>query len=190
MPPIPDQKLEERILSAARRLWREHGEKSLTLRGVAEAAGTTTPTVYKRFRNKEAISLALASHFREELNAELFASSSVEEIYRRYLAYAEANPHEYELLGLSWSQLFAPGRPRPGRVWVSAQMAIRFGGQPEDYGHLVDAMFLVCHGTATLLSVGGDTPTHKAMRETCIKFCDQLIENVAIFRSSKEARPK
>ena len=27
MPPIPDQQLEERILTAARRLWRERGEK-------------------------------------------------------------------------------------------------------------------------------------------------------------------
>ena len=50
MPRTPDQHLQERILKAAERLWRTRGEKGLTLRGVARHAGTTTTTVYKRFR--------------------------------------------------------------------------------------------------------------------------------------------
>jgi AcrR family transcriptional regulator len=182
MPPIPDKQLEERILTAARRLWREQGEKGLTLREVARAAGTTTPTVYKRFRSKETIREALALRFQAELHAELFASSCVEEVYRRHLAYAEAHPHEYELLRLSWPQLIGPGRPRPGRVWVLAQLAARFGGRPEDYGHILDALFLLCHGTSALLTAGGDPVTNKAIRESCIKICDRLIEHVEIFR--------
>ncbi|MGD0413933.1 MAG: helix-turn-helix domain-containing protein [Terriglobales bacterium] len=182
MPPIPDKQLEERILTAARRLWRERGEKGLTLRDVARTAGTTTPTVYKRFRNKEAIQLALASRFRTELFADVFASSRVEEIYRRFLDYAKANPHEYELLRLSWPQLSAPGRPRPGHVWASAQLAARFGGQAEDYGQAVDAVFFLCHGASTLLAVEGEAATHDAIREACVQICDRLIENIEIFR--------
>jgi AcrR family transcriptional regulator len=184
MPPIPDKQLEERILTAARRLWREQGEKGLTLRGVAQAADTTTPTVYKRFRNKEAIRVALALRVRAELNAAVFESSSLEEIPRRYLAYAEAHPHEYELLRLEWARLYSPARPRPGRVWAQAQMAERFGGRPEDYGQIVDALFLICHGTSTLLTVGvGETVAQEAMRAACIKTCDRIIEHVGIFRS-------
>ena len=183
MPPIPDKQLEERILTAARRLWREQGEKGLTLREVARAAGTTTPTVYKRFRNKEAIQFAMALRIRGELNAELFESSRLEDLYRRYLIYAEANPHEYELLRLSWPHMYSPDRSRPGRVWVLAQMAERFGGRPEDYGQLVDAMFLICQGAASLLAVEGDTAAHEAMREACIRTCDQMIQHVEIFRS-------
>jgi AcrR family transcriptional regulator len=79
MPPISDKHLEERILKAARRLWRTRGERGLTLRAVAHEAGTTTPTLYKRFRNKQALRLALAYRLREELNAELFSSPSLEQ---------------------------------------------------------------------------------------------------------------
>lgn len=183
MPPSPDKQLEERILTAAHRLWRDLGEKGLTLREVARAAGTTTPTVYKRFRNKEAIRLALALRYRAGLNAELFASSCIEEIYRRYLAYVEANPHEYELLRLEWPELYTPSRPRPARLWVSAQMAARFGGRPEDYGQVVDALFLICHGASTLLTVRGEKEAHEAMREACIKTCDRMIEHIEIFRT-------
>jgi AcrR family transcriptional regulator len=183
MPPIPDQQLEERILTAARRLWREQGEKGLTLREVARTAGTTTPTVYKRFRNKERIRVALALRFQAELHAELFASSCVEEVYRRHLAYAEAHPHEYELLRLSWPELIGQGSPRPGRVWVLAQLAARFGGRPEDYGQMLDALFMICHGTSTLLIARGDPVAREAIRESCIKICDRLLEHVEIFRS-------
>jgi len=182
MPPIPDKQLEERILTAARRLWREHGEKGFTLRGVARAAGTTTPTVYKRFRNKEAIRQALALRIRTELTAELFASSKIVEVYRRYLAYLEANPQEYELFRLTGPQMFAQGQ-RPARVWVLAQVGASFGGKPEDYGQIVDAMFLLCHGAAALITVEGEAVTRDAIRETCIKFCDQLIEHIETLRS-------
>src|SRR5438552_5168253 len=133
MPPISDKHLEERILKAARRLWRRRGDPGLTLRAVAGEAGTTTPTLYKRFRNKEALRFALASRVREELLAQLFSCASLEEIYGQYLRYAEENPHEYELLRLSWGRFFSPGSPRPGRAFALAKMAARFGGEPEEY---------------------------------------------------------
>ncbi len=183
MPPIADKHLEERILKAARRLWRTRGETALTLRAVAHAADTTTPTLYKRFRNKEALQLALAYRLRDELLADLFTSPSLEEVYRRYLRYAEANPHEYDLLRLSWGQFFSPGNPRPGRAWVLTRMATRFGGNPENYAPVFDAIFLLCHGTATLLTVTDDKALRAEIRENCIKVCDKLLANVAILRA-------
>ena len=50
MPRPPDPDLEERILKAARKLWKKGGENALTMRAVAKAAGTkNTPAVYRRF---------------------------------------------------------------------------------------------------------------------------------------------
>lgn len=182
MPPIPDRQLEERILKAAQRLWRAHGDVGLTLRAAAREAGTTTPTLYKRFRNKQALRLALAYRVRDELNAQLFSAPSLEAVYRRYLRYAEENPNEYELLRISWGHFFAPGSPRPGRAWALTQLAARFGGQPEDYVRVFDALFLACHGTATLLTVAEDKGVRQALRESSIRVCDKLLENVAILR--------
>jgi AcrR family transcriptional regulator len=183
MPPIADKYLEERILKAARRLWRTRGERGLTLRAVAREADTTTPTLYKRFRNKEALRLALAYRLRDELNSQLFSSPSLEEVYRRYLRYAEENPHEYELLRLSWGHFFSPGNPRPGRAWALTQLAARFGGKPEEYASAFDALFLICHGTATLLTVADDKAVREALRESSIHVCDKLMANVAILRA-------
>src|SRR5437868_8456114 len=168
MPPNPDKRREERILKPAKRLWRSHGAEGLTLRAVARGAGTTTPTLYKRFRNREALRLALAYRLREELNALLFSSPKLEEVYRRYLRYAEENPHEYELLRMSWGRFFSPEAARPGRAWVLTQMAGRFGGEPEEYSEAFDALFLACFGTATLLTSTDDKEVRSAVGESCL----------------------
>ena len=61
MPRKPDVALEGKIVDVAYRLWSEHGEAALTMRAVARAAKTTTPTVYQRFRDKTDL-----RHFLEE----------------------------------------------------------------------------------------------------------------------------
>ena len=53
MPRHPDPDLEERVLRAADGLWKRGGEHALTMRAVARAAGTNTPAVYRRFKNRE-----------------------------------------------------------------------------------------------------------------------------------------
>jgi AcrR family transcriptional regulator len=183
MPPHADQLLEERILKAAQRLWRTRGERALTLRAVAREAGTTTPTVYKRFRNKQALRSALAERFRSQLNEQLFASKSLEEVSRRYLAFAEEHPHEYQLLWQAWTGVFHPDQPRPGRAWLMSQFANRFGGTPEEYGRCFYALFLVSHGAAALLSVPGDEIARKEVHSNFLAIADILIQHNAIFRS-------
>lgn len=182
MPPIPDKQLEERILKAAQRLWKTRGEAGLTLRAVAKEADTTTPTLYKRFRNKEALRLALANRFREELAADLLSSTSVEQVYRRHLAFAEAHPREYELLRLYLGHFFST--PRPVRNWVMNQIAARLGGKPEQYGSVYDGIFLLCHGASTLLTVAPEESVQIATREICIRACDRLLENAAAFKAT------
>jgi AcrR family transcriptional regulator len=182
MPPVADKHLEERILKAAQRLWRLRGARGLTLRAVAREAGTTTPTVYKRFRNKQALQLALATRFREQLNEELFSAKTLEEIPVRYVRFAEEHPNEYQLLWNTWTDIFHPDLPRPGRLWFMAQLADRFGGKPEDYARAFYAFFLLVHGAATLLGVPGDEVAREEVHRNLLSICDIFLRNVELFR--------
>jgi len=177
MPPRADLQLEERILKAAQRLWKTHGPASLTLRAVAREAGTTTPTVYKRFQNKQALRKALADRVRSQLNEQLFASKSLEEVCRRYLAFVQQHPHEYQLLLHAWSDVFHPELPRPGRAWLMQQFANRFGNDPEDYALAAYALILLSHGAATVLSIPGDEIARKEVEQNFLKIADRLIEH-------------
>ncbi len=182
MPPHADQLLQERILKTAHKLWRTRGEAGLTLRAVAREAGTSTPTVYKRFRNKEALRRALAERIRLQLNEYLFAASSLEDVCRRYLVFAEEHPHEYRLLMHSWSDIFHPDFPRPGRQWLMTQFANRFGGVPEDYAKCFYALFLLSHGAASLLSLPGDDASREEVHRNFLEISDALIRHNQILR--------
>jgi AcrR family transcriptional regulator len=177
MPPHADLQLQERILKAAQRLWKVHGPASLTLRAVAREAGTTTPTVYKRFRNKQALRKALAERVRSQLNEYLFASKSLEEVCRRYLAFVDQHPHEYQLLLHAWSDVFHPELPRPGRAWLMTQFANRFGGRPEDHSLVAYALIMLSHGAATVLSIPGDEIARKEVQQNFLAIADRLIQH-------------
>ena len=187
MPPHTDKLLEERILKAAQRLWRTRGQHGLTLRAVAKEAGTTTPTVYKRFRNKEALQIALAKRIQSQMIEALFATPTIDDLSIKYLEFAEEHPHEYQLLFSTWTDIFHPDLPRPGRALLMSQLARRYGGKPEEYGRVFYALFFLMHGAATLLAVPGDEVAHNEVRGNFYSVCAALFENIQLFRG--EAAP-
>jgi len=185
MPRLADEHLEARIVQAARKLWRSHGGKSLTLRSVARAAGTTTTTVYKRFRNKEALLLALAEQVQARITARTISAPTIEDSYRRFLQFADEHPHEYQLLwGPSWAELLGPERPRPIKAWLLEQFAARFGGEPGDYALNYYALFLLVHGTANLLIVTRDRRMKAEMVNSCLAICDVLVANIGVLKKA------
>jgi AcrR family transcriptional regulator len=183
MPPKLDSHLEGKILKAAQRIWHQRGEDGLTLRAIAKEAGTSTPTVYKRFRNKAAILQELAGIFQQRLNEACFAANSIEEVCEKYLSYAEENPAEYALLWKTWSGIFNPERPRPGFNWFITQLAHRFGGQPEEYTRAFYAFFLLGHGAASLLTIPRSEAAREEVRQNFLSICDELIRNIQILRA-------
>jgi AcrR family transcriptional regulator len=160
-PPNPD--LEEHILKAARKLWKKGGGDALTMRAVAEAAGTNTPAVYRRFRDREDILRALLQSIRLEFGAVLKAASSPEEACERYVDYGLSHPHEYELFYRHEYELFYSARSvragarntvgRPARDAMSQKLAEKFGGAPEDHKRLNESLWMLAHG-ATMLMIG------------------------------------
>src|SRR5690348_16272424 len=187
MPRLADEHLETRIVQAARKLWQTHGGKSLTLRSVARAAGTTTTTVYKRFRNKEALLLALAESVQARLTARTTSAATIEDSYRQFLNFADQHPHEYQLLwGPSWAELQGPKRPRPIKAWLLEKFAARFGGELRDYVMNYYALFLLLHGTANLLIVTRDRKIKAEMVDSCLAIYDALVANIGVLRRKEK----
>lgn len=161
MPRPPNPDLEERILKAARKLWKKAGEDGLTMRAVAEAAGTNTPAVYRRFRDRKDILRALLQCIRLEFGTLMEAASSAEDACERYLDYALAHPHEYELFYQHEYELFYSGHAirsgkrnligRPARDAMGKKLAAQLGGSPEDHDHLSTSLWMLAHGAAMLM---------------------------------------
>src|SRR5947199_9201632 len=98
MPRHSDPNLEGRIIGAARKLWHKGGEKALSMRAVAKAAGTNTPAVYRRFRTRDQILGALVKSYQEERIWLVEPSRSLQEVAICYLDFALRRPRESQLI--------------------------------------------------------------------------------------------
>jgi AcrR family transcriptional regulator len=160
VPRRPDPDLEGKILDAAQKLWKKGGEKALTMRTVARAAGTNTPAVYRRFRDRDDILRGLMQRIRMELAATLEAAASPEEGCELYLEYALSHPREYELFYQHNFDLYYSPRAKRAGVRVVGQPAkdamrrkltAKLGGAPDDHERLLTALWMTVHGAAMLL---------------------------------------
>lgn len=160
MPRRADPELERKILDAAQKLWKKGGEKALTMRTVARAAGTNTPAVYRRFRDRDDILRGLLQRIRWEIAAQMEDISSPEEGCERYLDYALSHPREYELFFQKEYELFYSARSMragfkptvlPVRDVMRQKVTERLGGSPGDHERLLMALRMVVHGAAMLL---------------------------------------
>jgi AcrR family transcriptional regulator len=159
VPRRPDPDLEEKILDAAQRLWKRGGEHALTMRAVAKAAGTNTPSVYRRFRDRDDILRGLLHRVRLAIAAELEAASSTEQACERYLDYALAHPREYELFyqqnyplnySLRSSRAGIKVPKQPARDAMRRKLTESLGESSENHESLLNALWMLAHGAAML----------------------------------------
>ena len=187
MPRQPDPDLQERILNAAQRLWKKGAEKTLTMRAVAKAAGTNTPAVYRRFRNREDILRALLRRIQHDVFDTLQPCSSPEEACQRYVEFAERHAHEYELFYTHAHEFSHPPRSdhasplrehRPTMQFMENKLAERLGGTAADHTRLSLALWTMAHGAAMLLISKAIPAAHVAeLRSVFAAAVETLINN-------------
>lgn len=149
MPPRPNPHVEARILEAAQRLVHQGGENALSMRKIAAAAGTNTPAVYRRFRDKNEILRALTRRNQQALFRVLEPCTSLMELATCALEFALAHPREYQLLTSGLISKVIDERPN---IELAAQRSAEWlGGKPKDHMRLVLALLALLHGTAMLL---------------------------------------
>ena len=179
MPRKPDKQLEGRILDAAYQLWSKGGEHAVTMRAVALAAKTTTPTLYERFRDKHDLIVFLRVRARERMFNALQPARSTAEACRLGLEFALSNGNEYLLLTSDWAERFARKQPLPSYEYVQEKLAEDLGGAARDYAQLALALVAQVHGTAILLLSGAEGQIAKEFKDACLEACQTLIENGA-----------
>ncbi|HEX6880519.1 MAG TPA: TetR/AcrR family transcriptional regulator [Terriglobales bacterium] len=178
-----DAHLADRILDVALTLLRLRGEDGVTLRAVAEAAGTTTPTIYKRYRDKEALMVALALRERDKYVKRQSRQKTLEAAIEGYLDWATDHPHEYWLIyGPKWPRVLSDERGRPGLEWTDQQLAKRFGGKPEQYRVVTTALWLLLHGAASLITQQANGDDSSRIREESVAACRRVLLSAKILR--------
>lgn len=191
MPRQADPQLEQRILDAACRIWSRGGEKALTMRGVAKAAGTTTPTLYERYRDRQDILRALRIKTRRELFAALSRTRTLTQACERYLEYALENPHAYEVLFDAFAQPPSLHEPWPSFNLMRMRLAQRLRSEPRQQTRLMLSLWSLMHGTAMLLIRGGVYGQLRTqMIHACLDALEAIVSEAARSRGKAQSGPK
>jgi AcrR family transcriptional regulator len=176
LPRQPDPLIEKRILQAAGRLRARGGEKALTMRAVAKAARTTTPTVYERYRNRADLLRALRIQTRAELFASLRDIRTLEQGCQRYLEFALQHRHAYEVLYDKFAEPPSLHEPWPSFNLMREKLTRRIGGAPRQHTRLMLAIWSLVHGTAMLLIRGGVVdPLRTQMFHSCLDAVEVIV---------------
>jgi len=191
LPRHPDPDLEQRILGAASRLWARGGEKALTMRAVAKAAGTTTPTVYERYRDRDDILRALRLETRRELFAALSRTRTLREAFQAQLDFALTHSHAYEVLFDGVAKPPSLHEPWPSFNLMRERVAKRLGGSPRQHTRLMLAVWSLMHGTAMLIIRGGFEGVLRAQTvHACLDAFDGILDSAARSKSVAHSGPK
>jgi AcrR family transcriptional regulator len=191
LPRQADPQLEQRILEAASRLRAKGGEKALTMRAVAKAAGTTTPTVYERYRDREDILRALRIHTRAELFSTLRAARTLAQACQAYLEFALEHRHAYEVLYDRFAEPPSLHEPWPSFNLLRERLTKRLGGTPRQHTRLMLSLWSLMHGTAMLLIRGGAVGMLRLqMFHACLDAVEVVVAEAARSRGKTCSGPK
>ena len=176
MPRKADARLEGRILNAAYHMWSTRGEQALTMRAVATASGTTTPTLYERFSNKDDLLSLLRRRARLNLFSAIKPSRTPAQVCRRVLDFFAAHPNDYRLISEDWAIAFARREHMPSFEFLKRSLATQLGGKPDQHTPVALALVALLHGTATLLhSADSHKKISRDFRRACLSACESLI---------------
>lgn len=177
MPRAPDPELPHRILKAADRLWQANGEEGVTIRGVAAAAKTTTPTVYSYYADREALLVALRSVAYLRFVAHLARAADFRDLLARYLDYGERHGRDYELLyGRTWSERVTP-EAQSAEIAGFARELVKIGVDETRAMEAAYPIVMMLHSLVmNRLNRKPSALSHK-IRAACLEACVTLMEH-------------
>lgn len=178
MPRTADPELPHRILKAADTLWQSGGEDAVTIRGVAAEAGTSTPTVYSYYPDREALLTALRSLAYRRFNAYLAKSRDFEDNCARHLEFGVTHARDYELLyGRGWMERATPDAQSAEIEQFAAQL-VRAGVDESRATTAAYPILMMLHGVVMhRLLNKKQSAIGRAIRASCLEACTALLEH-------------
>lgn len=155
MPRKPDPALEQNIVDAALTLLDERGLDAITMREIARAARTTTPTIYERFHDHDAILRAVLDRVANDIGVHLESARNIEEVGDRFLNYCCRHPHRMEMFHRVWPATISTNRPRPTYELVISKLRKEHGHSTKKADEVANALMAHLLGTALLMLGAG-----------------------------------
>jgi AcrR family transcriptional regulator len=176
VPRAPDPQLEERVRRAALRLLDAGGLPATTMRAVAREAGTSTPTIYERFPDRESLLQSLRQQAELELTHAVVPAKTVNQLVRRLLDSYVEYPYRFELIADTFSFRLTEGYSMPVYELLKQRLTSELGVNGIKRGQLALGILSLILGTARgMIAAGSTTGEAKDLYRTFLGAARMLL---------------
>jgi len=176
MPKRPDPDLETRIIATALRLLDRGGEPAVILRSVAAEAGTSTPTIYERFRDRDALMRGVLQEATRQLLAALEPHDSIEKTFEAYLRFSTAHPMRFNLTVETFGTRLVSGEKMPVFDLVRSRVRQQLGSRARTSEDVSLAIASLLFGTVWgMIAAGADTHHARELKRTSVSALRKLL---------------
>lgn len=156
MPRKPDARLESFIVDSALLLLDEEGMDAINMREVARRAGTTTPTLYERFRDREDLLWSVVSRVQQDVYNCVVGTSSIEEMAEIIVHYLGNAPGRLDLMNQYWPKIMSTGRSKPVFELAKQRLMEARNRSEECAEQIAYSLAALLFGTTSLMRTAGD----------------------------------
>lgn len=186
MPRISNAALEGEIIAAAMRLLDKGGDDAVTLRAVAKEAGTTTPTIYERFPNRDRLMEGVTDRVTEDLLEVLRPCKSVRAMFFAYLRESRAHPARASFEVRTFAARYVRGQETPGFDLLKSRLTEEIGIKGSAAEDLALAIASLAFGTAQgMIAAGSDTRQALQFQRSAVRALQILLE---VFEGSQHRK--
>ena len=186
MPRISNAALEGEIIAAAMRLLDKGGDDAVTLRAVAKEAGTTTPTIYERFPNRDRLMEGVTDRVTEDLLEVLRPCKSVRAMFLAYLRESRAHPARASFEVRTFAARYVRGQETPGFDLLKSRLTEEIGVKGSAAEDLALAIASLAFGTAQgMIAAGADTRQALQFQSSAVRGLQILLE---VFEGSQNRK--
>ena len=176
MPKKPDPELEVRIVAAALRLLDRGGDHAVTMRSVAAEAKTTTPTIYERFRDRDALMQGVVQEAARELLDAMEPHASIEEMFDAYLQFNAARPMRFNLTLETFGARLVSGERMPVFDLVRSRIRQKLGISAQESEDISLAVASLLFGTVRgMIAAGADSHHARELKRTSLSALQKLL---------------
>jgi len=186
VPRISNAALEGEIIAAAMRLLDKGGDDAVTLRAVAKEAGTTTPTIYERFPNRDRLMEGVTDRVTEDLLEVLRSCKSVRAMFFAYLRESRAHPARASFEVRTFAARYVRGQETPGFDLLKSRLTEEIGIKGSAAEDLALAIASLAFGTAQgMIAAGSDTRQALQFQRSAVRALQILLE---VFEGSQHRK--
>jgi AcrR family transcriptional regulator len=188
MPRRPNPELEAEIIRAALRILDRGGSRAITMRSVAIEAGTTTPTIYERFRDRDALIECLLDYATDQVMEALRDSESVEGMFGDFLGYIARHGMRLDLMIETFGARYVRGDKMPAFELLRERLAEETGARLAQCEDLALATASLAMGTAQGMRAAGFKSKHAGeFRRVAL---DALRLMLSAFHGNTKRKPR